>query len=95
MYRKIPVWITTITIVIAALLIYFEYVILGAFILISVGMYSMVVTIAREIVRNQTQNRQEFDYSGINSDQYIDLVFSRGNIYSVYNVNPDEIMDAI
>ena len=95
MYRKVSAWIMALTLVIATLLICFNYVVSGALILIAMGVYSMVSTISREVVRTQAQNNREFDYAEINAINYIDLISCRGNIYSVYDVNPDEIMDSI
>jgi len=95
-YKIIPFWIMSGIFCISLLLIHLNYIIIGVLLLIAFSLLSLIQTERRAYIRKKTGTKANLlEVDTEQKYRYIDLVYSRGNVYKIYKKDADAIMDTL
>lgn len=95
-YKFIPFWVMLIVFCVSSILIYLNYTIVGALLLIAFSLLALIQTERRAFIRKKNNTKDSLLEVATDQEyRYIDLVYSRGNIYKIYKKDPDIILDTL
>ena len=95
-YKFIPFWVMLIVFCVSSILIYLNYTIVGALLLIAFSLLALIQTERRAFIRKKNNTKDSLLEVATDQEyRYIDLVYSRGNVYKIYKKDPDTILDTL
>ncbi len=83
--------------VVAAVCIFFDFVVMGSAILAVTGLISIYYTVKAEFVTRGKSLDPLYQHLTPEKEEqfYAPLISRRGNVYKVYHIEPDSILDSL